>query len=268
MSKLPKLTDCGIVLEDGVATLTFERDDVRNALTGTAIAADLLAVLDWTADDPAVSVLIITGAGKAFCAGGNIKQMPEMADMPAHALQHAYSGHLQRLPRAMQRADVVLIAAVNGPAMGAGCDLSMLCDLRIAATTAKFSETYINLGLVPAMGGPWLMQRLVGFQRAAELVLTGRMLEVAEALELGLVLAVTEPSELLSRARELAVSIAAKPPLALRYARQLLRQGQTQSFTEHLDLAASFLALCHKTEDHREAVSAFIEKRQPEFKGR
>lgn len=268
MTKPPQLTDCRIVVEDGVGMLTFERDDVRNALTGTAIASDLLAVLEWATDATEISVLIITGAGAAFCAGGNIKQMPEMANGSAHALQHAYSGHLQKLPRAIQRAGVALIAAVNGPAIGAGCDLSMLCDLRIAATTAKFSETYINLGLVPALGGPWLLQRLVGFQRAAELVLTGRMFDAKEALDLGLVLAVTEPSELLSRARELATSIAAKPPIAVRYARQLLRHGQSQALGEHLELAASFQAICHKTDDHREAVSAFIDKRKPVFKGR
>lgn len=268
MTRLPQLTDCRIVLDNGVGILTFERDEVRNALTGTAIASDLLGVLEWAADAPEISVLIITGAGSAFCAGGNIKQMPEMADMPPHVLQHSYSEHLQRLPRAMQRTGVVLIAAINGPAIGAGCDLSMLCDLRIAATTAKFSETYINLGLVPALGGPWLLQRLVGFQRAAELVLSGRLFDAKEALDLGLVLAVTEPAELLGRARDLAVTIASKPPLAVRYVRQLLRQGQTQAIGEHLELAASFQAICHKTDDHREAVSAFIDKRKPDFKGR
>lgn len=268
MSGLPELQDSSIALGDGVALLTFERDDVRNALTGTAIAADLLAVLAWAEETRDTSVLIITGAGKAFCAGGNIKQMPEMSAQPAHAIQNMYRKQLQKLPQALRATKLVLIAAVNGPAVGAGCDLALLCDLRIASHSASFSEAYVNLSLVPALGGPWLLQRLVGFQRAAELVLSGRTVDAAEAYALGLVLDTVAPAALLERARELAGTIAAKPGLALGYAGQLLRRGQDQSFDDQLELAAAFQAICHKTEDHGEAVSAIVEKRRPVFKRR
>jgi enoyl-CoA hydratase/carnithine racemase len=267
MASTPELTDSSLTIDGRVATLTFERDDVRNALTGTALITELVTVIDWSNDNPEVSVLIVTGEGNAFSAGGNIKNMGSHAESPAFRLHGDYKRDIQRIPHALQHAQIPIIAAINGPAIGAGFDLANMCDLRIASSKAKFGETFVNLGIVPAIGGSWFLQRLVGFQRAVELTLSGRIIDAAEAEALGIVLEVTEPDALLPRAYELAAAIAAKPPVAVRYAKQLLRLGQTQPLAEYLEVCASYQAFCQKTDDHREALDAMLEKRAGQFSG-
>ena len=268
MSALPVLKDAALSLDERVATLTFKRDDVRNALTGTELTADIVATLAWANADPEVSVLILTGEGSAFSAGGNIKTMGERAKAPPHVLQRNYRHGIQRIPLALQEAEIPVIAAVNGPAIGAGFDLANMCDLRIGSTHAQFGETFVNLGIIAGDGGALFLQRLVGYQRAAELTFSGRIVKAEEAKQLGILLEVTEPAALLPRARELAAMIAAKPPLAVRYAKRLLKLAQQQPLSEHLDVCACFQALCHKTDDHAEALAAFFEKRPGKFKGR
>ncbi len=267
MPELPQLKDATLTLAERVATLTFNRDDVRNALTGTDLTADIVATLTWANTSPDVSVLILTGAGSAFSAGGNIKTMGERAKAAPHILQQNYKYGVQRIPLAMQDTEVPVIAAVNGPAIGAGFDLANMCDIRIGSSNAQFGETFANLGIIAGDGGGWFLQRLLGYQRAAELTFTGRIVKAEEALQLGILLEVAEPEALLPRARELAAKIAAKPPLAVRYAKRLLRLAQQQPLAEHLEVCASFQALCHKTADHAEALAAFFEKRQGDFKG-
>lgn len=267
MSALPILKDSALTLDDRVAVLTFRRDDVRNALTGTELTSDIAATLAWTSVAD-VSVLILTGEGSAFSAGGNIKTMGERAKAAPHVLQQNYKHGIQRIPLALQDTDVAVIAAVNGPAIGAGFDLANMCDIRIGSTTAQFGETFVNLGIIAGDGGAWFLQRLLGYQRAAELTFSGRIVKAEEAKALGILLEVTEPDALLPRARELAARIAAKPPLALRYAKRLLKLAQQQPLAEHLEVCSSFQALCHKTQDHAEALTAFFEKRPGKFEGR
>lgn len=264
----PDLKDATLAVEDRVAVLTFKRDDVRNALTSTDLVNDISKALAWANVNPEISVLIMTGEGAAFSAGGNIKTMGERSKAPVFELQQTYRRGIQRLPLALQEAEIPVIAAVNGPAIGAGFDLANMCDIRLGSTNAQFGETFVNLGIIPGDGGAWFMQRLLGYQRTAELTFTGRIVKAEEAKQLGILLEVTAPDELLPRAKELAAKIAAKPPLAVRYAKRLLKLAQRQGLEEHLDICAAFQAICHKTEDHAEALAAFFEKRAGSFKGR
>ena len=267
MTTLPKLTDSTLEIDGRVATLIFNRDDVRNALTGTELVSDLVHTLQWANSSADASVLIISGAGSAFSAGGNVKTMGDRAKAPPHELQRNYRLGIQRIPLAMQDTDIPVIAAINGPAIGAGFDLANMCDIRIGSTEAQFGETFVNLGIIAGDGGAWFLSRLLGYQRAAELTLTGRVIKADEARALGILLEVTEPGELMTTAKKLASKIAGKPPLAVRYAKRLLKLAQRQNLEEHLDVCSSFQAICHKTEDHQEALRAFFEKRKGEFQG-
>jgi enoyl-CoA hydratase/carnithine racemase len=268
LTALPPLKDSALACEGRVAVLTFRRDDVRNALTGTELVSDIVDTVRWANASSEVSVLIVTGEGAAFSAGGNIKVMRERAAASAYELQQHYQRGIQRVPLALQGAEVPTIAAVNGPAIGAGFDLANMCDIRIGSVNAQFGETFVNLGLIPGDGGSHYLRRVVGDQRAAELTFTGRIVKAEEALALGILLEVTAPEELLPRARELAGRVAAKPPLALRYAKRLLRMAQRQGLEEHLEACAAFQAILQKTEDHAEAMAAFFEKRQGSYRGR
>jgi len=269
MSAVPTLKDAALEIEGRVALLTFKRDEVRNALTGTGLVDDICATLDWANANPEITVLILTGDGSAFSAGGNIKIMRERAmSSSAAEMEQYYRQGVQRIPRAMNAAEVALIAAVNGPAIGAGCDLANMCDIRIGSTRAQFGETFINLGIMAGDGGAWFLQRAVGAHRAAELTLTGRIVKAEEARELGILLEVTEPERLLPRAREIGKEIAAKPPLAVRYAKRALRLAQRQGLEEHLESCASFQGALQKTEDHLEALAAFFEKRSGQYRGK
>jgi enoyl-CoA hydratase/carnithine racemase len=167
----------------------------------------------------------------------------------------------------MEQAEIPLIAAVNGPAIGAGFDLACMCDLRLASSRAVVGETFLNLGIIPGDGGAWFLQRLIGYQRAAELTLTGRLVKAEEALQLGIFLEVVEPEALLVRSLELAGQIAAQPPQALRLTKRLLKRAQREGLADFLDVCASFQASAHHTYDHHEAVAAFLEKRPPVFIG-
>ncbi len=270
MTTLPALEESTLSLDEGVAERCFQRDDVRNALTGTALCDDLVATLEWVNNAPEVSVLIITGAGNAFSAGGNIKEMRDRSGTfggSIDQIQNQYRRGIQRIPLAMHDCEIPVIAAVNGAAVGAGMDLACMCDLRIGSSKARLGETFINLGIIPGDGGAWFLQRLIGYQRAAELTLTGRLIEAEEARELGLLLEVVEPEQLLPRSRQLAREIASKPPQAVRYTKRLLKLAQRQELGDFLQTCASFQAACHHTHDHLEAVNAFLEKRKPQFQG-
>ncbi|HRE54279.1 MAG TPA: enoyl-CoA hydratase-related protein [Candidatus Competibacter sp.] len=254
---LPQLTDALLRCENRVATLTLNRDEVRNALTGTALIDDIVAVADWANRCEEVSALIITGAGSAFSAGGNIKDMAERAgDFAGDAAEVAarYRRGIQRIPLALQQVEIPIIAAVNGPAIGAGFDLANMADLRIASTQAKFGETFLNLGIIPGDGGAWFLQRLIGYQRAFELTLSGRLVDASEAKTLGIVLEVVEPAQLAARAGELAARFAAQPPKALRLTKRLMKLAQRMELGDFLDLCAAFQGMCHNEPEHQEAV--------------
>ncbi|MDR5867684.1 enoyl-CoA hydratase-related protein [Halomonas koreensis] len=259
----PRLTDSRLDLEAGVATLTLDRHDVRNALTGTALVDDLLATCDWVNRCEAVSVLVITGAGSAFSAGGNIKDMARReGDFAGDAAEVAdrYRRGIQRMPLALQGVEVPVIAAVNGPAIGAGFDLANMADIRLASRKARFGETFLNLGIIPGDGGAWFLPRLVGHQRACELAFTGRVVDAEEARELGIVLEVVEPEALADRAGELAARIAAQPPRATRLTKRLMKMGSRMELPDFLDLCAVFQGMSHNEPEHLEAVQAMLEK--------
>lgn len=266
----PTLLDSTLVIDGRAAFLTMNRDDVRNELTGTSLVDDIVRTIEWVNENEAVSVLVLTGAGKSFSAGGNIKHMRDREGAfggDVYAVQNKYRRGIQRIALAMHSAEVPTIAAVNGHAIGAGFDLAAMCDIRIAADTAKFGSTFVNLGIIPGDGGAWFLQRLVGQQRAAELIFTGRVIDAAEALNLGLVLNVVPPGELQSKVSDLANEIASKPPQALRMAKRALGASMRLELPDFLDMCAVFQGMCHNATDHVEAVASFLEKRPPSFKG-
>jgi len=263
--KAPRLRDAHITLEDGVATLTLNRHDVRNALTGTGLVDDILDTITWINHSDSVAVLVITGAGSAFSAGGNIKDMAERrGDFAGDAamLAERYRQGIQRMPLAMESLEVPAIAAINGAAIGAGFDLCNMCDLRLASETARMGETFINLGLIPGDGGAWFLQRLIGYQKAAELTFTGRIIDAQEAKELGIVLEVLSPEALIPRAQELARELAEKPRQALRYTKRLMKQAQRQSLGDFLDNCALVQGNCHQSPAHLAAVKEMLRKKK------
>jgi enoyl-CoA hydratase/carnithine racemase len=230
--------------------------------SSTHLIDDICATAAWVnrAED-AVSVLVLRGAGKAFSAGGNIKDMAERAgdfggDVATVARQ--YRQGIQRIPLALDKVEVPVIAAVDGPAIGAGFDLACMADMRLASTRARFGETFLTLGIIPGDGGAWFLQRLVGDQRAAELTLTGRVIDAEEALSLGLVLEVTAPDDLMARVGDLAGRIAAQPPKALRLTKRLLKTARRMELPDFLDLCACFQGMCHNEPEHMDAVHAML----------
>lgn len=258
----PELVDSRLELADRVATLTLDRDDVRNELTGTRLAAEISAVAAWADATDEVSALVVTGAGRSFCAGGNVKDMAARSGAFAgdpYELQRRYGLGIQRMTVAMNQIGLPTIAAVNGAAIGAGFDLACMCDLRVAARGAKLGETFLNLGIIPGDGGAWLLQRLVGYERAAELSLTGRVFDADEALAMGAVGAVVEPGDLEDHVAALAATIAAKPPRALRLTKRLLKSAQRMELQDALDLSAAYQAISHHNDEHAAAIEAFLD---------
>jgi enoyl-CoA hydratase/carnithine racemase len=268
---LPEMIDATLEVDGRVAVMTLNRDDLRNALTGTALVDDIVKATAWVNAREELSTLILTGAGSAFSAGGNIKEMQSRQGIFAGSaleVETSYRQGVQRMTLAMERTEVPVIAAVNGPAVGAGFDLACMCDLRLASSRAVIGETFINLGLIPGDGGSWYLQRLVGYQRAAELTFSGRLVKAEEALALGLFLEVVAPDQLMARALELGHQIAARPPQAIRLTKRLLRLARSQDLDSVLQQSAAFQGMLHQTEDHLEAVNAFLEKRDGCFAGR
>jgi enoyl-CoA hydratase/carnithine racemase len=270
MPNLPSVTDAQLEITDRIATLKFNRDDLRNALTGTNLVDDIVNVVDWINIDSSVSCLIITGNGKAFCSGGNVKEMRDgkgtFGGTPAQ-IAEKYRRGIQRMSLAMHSIEIPVIGAVNGPAIGAGFDLACMCDIRLGSEFAMFGETFINLGIIPGDGGAWFLQRLVGYQKAAELTFSGRLVKAEEALQLGLLLEIIPADQLLQKAIELAQSFASKPPQALRMTKRLMKSAQRLELADFLDLCSSYQANCHHTQDYQRAVKGFLTKTPAEFHG-
>jgi len=253
-----------------VVTITIERPDVMNALGEDGDGAAFEAVCAEIAADRSIGCAILTGRGRAFSAGGNIKAMADRAGAfsgAPHAIRDRYRGNIHRIARALYALETPVVAAVNGAAIGLGCDVACMADIRIAADSAKFGVTFLKLGLIPGDGGSWLLPRVVGQSRAAELLFTGDVIDAKTAAEWGLVSRVVPADKLMDEAMALAKKIAQQPPQALRLAKTLMRQGQTTTYDTLLELSAAAQALMHHTRDHHEGVAALIEKRAPRFKG-
>ena len=256
--------------QDAILTVTLNLPERRNPISDLTMIDALLATMAEADADLGVRAVILTGAGTAFSSGGDLKQMKAgvglRAGLPAQTRRNYRMG-IQRLPLAFHALEVPVIAAVNGPAIGAGLDLACMCDVRIAAKSARFAESFVRVGIVPGDGGAWLLPRVIGFSRATELALTGEMIDADAALACGLVSHVVDDDALMAKAREVAGKIAANPPHAVRMTKRLLREGQTATLANILEMSAAMQSLAHATRDNDEAIDAFIEKRAPVFRG-
>lgn len=257
--------------EGGIVTVRMNHPDTRNALTTREQIQEFVDLCAELRRDMSVRVMVLTGNGSAFCAGGNVKDMHERGGIFAgspYELRNTYRDGIQRIPLAIYELDIPVIAAVNGPAIGAGLDLACMCDIRLAAPKAIFAESFVRLGIVPGDGGAWLLPRIVGIPKASLMAFTGDAIDAAKALEWGLVEQVCTHETLQSEAQALARRIASNPGHALRLCKRLLREGQHMRLDSLLELSAAYQALAHHTEDHHEAVAAFVDKRDPNYQDR
>lgn len=253
-----------IKIEGGVATVTLHRPQQLNALN-RQMFRELDEAFDEVAANPAARVLVITGAGdRAFAAGADIREFVGMG--PVAALD--FSRNAQRIFRKLETMPKPTIAAVNGFALGGGCELMMACDIAYAADTARVGQPEITLGIIPGAGGTQRLSRLVGKQKAKELMMTGDMLPAEEALRLGLVCKVVPAVDLMAEVQKLCEKLLSKGDVALRMAKEAIEAGMQVDLTSGMEIEAKAWSLCFTTEDHEEGVQAFLEKRKPNFKGR
>lgn len=255
-----------LTLGNRVGLLVLNEPETRNALTGIEMLDAIVSGIETSA--ARAQALVITGAGTAFSAGGNIKDMAARVGLFAgtpEEIVEGYRASIQRLTRTLAETDLVTIAAVNGPAVGAGFDLVLGCDLRLGSPTARFSHSFVDLGIIPGDGGAWLLARQLGWQRAAELSFTGRAVDAEEAVRLGIMLEVTD--DVVTRAQELATSIAQKPSHSVRLTKRLLRQARSMDLDGFLEYSAALQAISHHTDAHREAVGSYLERLQQQPPG-
>jgi enoyl-CoA hydratase/carnithine racemase len=251
---------------DGVAVITLNRPEVKNAFSPEMITLWKVYLEEAKADKD-VSVIIVTGRGDTFCSGGDIRDMAE-GKLKSWDMKNFLWEGVHRIVLTLEDLDKPVIAAVNGAAMGAGMDMAIMCDLRVASEKARFAESYITMGLVPGDGGAYFLPRLVGLSKAMELLLTADVLSAREALAIGVVNKVVPHEGLMEATMELAKKITARPPLAVRMMKRAVHQGITSTLRAHLDYISSQLSLLSETSDHQEAARAFLEKRKPKFEGR
>lgn len=248
---------------EGIVTLTLNRPETRNPISDPEMIEELVRLIEDADGGMACRAIILTGAGSAFSSGGNIASMKAeeglAGKVPAQTRRN-YRRGIQRLPLLFESIEVPVIAAVNGPAIGAGCDLACMCDIRIASDRAKFAESFVKLGLVAGDGGAWLLPRVVGFARASEMALTGETIDAQTALAAGLVSRVTAPEDLMTQARAIAKNVAGNPPHAVRITKRLLREARLSTLSASLEMSAAAQALCHETQEHKDAVDGFLAK--------
>ncbi|MCP3733482.1 crotonase/enoyl-CoA hydratase family protein [Sphingomonas sp. RP10(2022)] len=260
-----------IVRDGPIVVATLDRPEQRNAISTDRDIADIVDFCAMVTADHSIRAVVLTGAGKAFCAGGNVKDMATRSGMFAGSpftLRGAYRTGIQRIPTALYELEVPVVVAINGAAIGAGLDLACMGDVRIAADGATFAESFVKLGIVPGDGGAWLLPRVIGMARATLMTLTGDAIDARTALDYGLVLDVVPPEQLMDAAMAIARRIAANPGHATRLAKRLLREGQDMKLGPLLELSAAYQALAHHTRDHEEAVAAMLEKRAPVLEDR
>ena len=254
--------------DDRIVKITLNRPDTRNALSGDIIEG-LVEYIQKADKDKNVGCVILTGAGKSFSSGGNLQEIKDMTtkdQMTQAQLEDWYRFGIQKIPITMNSIDVPVVAAVNGHAIGAGNDLCTMCDIRIAGEDAKFSESFLRIGIIPGDGGSWFLPKIIGLARANEMILTCDVLDANKALDWGLVSKVVPNENLMIEAQKLANNIAAQPPEASRRAKRLLRMSQNVPLQDALEMAASQQSMLQQLDDHREAIDALLEKRKPNFK--
>lgn len=257
--------------EGHIVTLTMNRPEIRNPLGESDDVKNFEEASSLINNDRDVRCVILTGEGAAFSAGGNVKNMKEKKGNfsgSSVALRERYRYGIHRIVRAVWNIEVPVIAAVNGAAVGLGNDVACLADIRIASKNARFGVTFLKIGLIPGDGGAWLLPKIIGLSMASELLFTGKLINADQAKECGLISEVFEESELIIEANNLAQSIVKQPPDALRMSKKLLREGMISNFETILEMSANMQALMHLTEDHEEAITAFFEKRDGNFKGK
>ena len=254
--------------KNNICLITLNREDTRNALTPDVIN-ELVNILENVDKNQNISCAILTGAGKSFSSGGNLHEINEMTSkekMSQREIENWYRYGIQKIPSTFNKIDVPVIAAVNGHAIGAGNDLCTMCDIRIGSEEAKFSESFLRIGIIPGDGGSWFLPKIIGLSRAAEMILTCDVLNAEKALEWGLISQIVPQEKLLDTAMELAKKIVNNPPEAIRRAKRLLRLSQNINLNTALEMAASQQSLLQMTNDHKEAIQALIERRKPEYK--
>jgi enoyl-CoA hydratase/carnithine racemase len=253
--------------DNGITTITLNRPEKLNALAGH-MRRDLAEALEHAGSDRSVHVVIITGAGRAFCAGGDVAAMAELIDRQDSEEFSRLLGSARRVITAIRQMTKPVIAAVNGPASGAGCNLAFACDLRIASTTASFTQSFVKVGLHPDWGGTYFLPRLVTPNKACEMFFLGEAIDAAEAKRLGIVNAVVEPDQLETAVREMAERLRNAPPIPLGAAKHAVYMSQTTELEEMLRYETEVQMRCFESKDGGEGVKAFLEKREPKFTGR
>ena len=253
--------------EGAVLILTMSQPATRNALTGNTAVEEFVQACAAISADRTLRAVILTGEGPVFSSGGNVKDMQRyfQQKLSPETIREESRNGIQRLPKALYNLDLPVIAAVNGPAIGAGLDLTCMCDIRIASEKATFAESFVKVGIVPGDGGAWLLPRAVGMSKASEMAFTGEALSAQDALACGLVSRVVPHESLMEVAMVLAQKIAANPGGVLRMTKRLLREGERATLESLLEISASYQAIAHMEPDHHEAVRAFVEKRLPKF---
>lgn len=246
-----------------VLWIWLNRPDASNAYSESMVK-DFPAVLDRASEDKNIRVIVVAGRGKNFCAGGDVKAMQSRTGMflgEANELRERYMQGIQQIPLALSRCQKPVIMMVQGAAVGAGCDLVAMGDIRIADNDANFAETFAKVGLVPGDGGAWFLIRAVGFSKAQEMFMTGKKYSAEEARSMGLVHEVVTSDQLVRRVTELSEHLASLPPIALQLTKKALNHAYESSLPTHLDVVASFQAITQRSSDHFKAVDALINKR-------
>ncbi len=253
-----------------IAIITINRPDQLNPLGKAGDGDAFVEVTKELAADKELRCCILTGAGRAFSAGGDLKAMKErtgaFGGTPAE-VKEGYTGNIHKIVNSLWNFELPLIAAVNGPAVGLGCDVACMADMRIIADNARFGMSFLRINLIPGDGGSWLMPRIVGLSRASEMIFTGTMYDADTAIEWGWASQKVSNEALMDAAMELAEKVAAQPPMALRAAKMLLRKAQNADYATIMEMSAAQQALQHHTDDHIEGVTALLEKRAPNFTG-
>ncbi len=252
-------------IDNGIATITLNLPESRNPISAQETVDALVDALDFINRNLDVRVAILTGAGSAFCSGGDLKSIGQPGGLgggdpvrtPAQYVQN-----IQKVPLAFQTLEVPVIAAVNGPAIGAGCDLACMADIRIAAESAIFAESFVKVGLIPGDGGAWLLPRIVGYSKACEMAFTGDRIDAREALACGLVSRVVADEELMPAAIALAKRIAVNSNDAVRMSKRLLMRGRELRLVEVLELSGALQALAHTTVEHKDIVAGLVARQR------